>query len=49
MKNHIDIFTSIYKNSVWGNDNNTEYNGSSGGGSEIENISDKYIPFIKNL
>jgi hypothetical protein len=32
-----EIFTHIYETSTWGNNNNPEYNGSSGGGSELQN------------
>jgi hypothetical protein len=42
-----DIFTNIYENCVWGNNNN-EYKGSSGGGSKIE-YNDTYISFLKNF
>ena len=30
------IFTKIYENNMWGNNNNSEYNGSSGEGSLVE-------------
>lgn len=42
------IFTNIYENSVWGNNNNKEYKGSSGLGSEIEYNKD-YIPLLKKI
>ena len=28
-------FTNVYENSLWGNNNNAEYKGSSGGGSDV--------------
>ena len=43
------IFTDIYENNTWGSDRETLYNGSSGGGSEIEYNQSVYIPFIKNF
>uniref|UniRef100_A0A6C0DQM4 Methyltransferase domain-containing protein n=1 Tax=viral metagenome TaxID=1070528 RepID=A0A6C0DQM4_9ZZZZ len=42
-------FTNVYENSIWGNNNNYEYNGSSGGGSDIDYNKDVYIPFLKNF
>jgi hypothetical protein len=42
-------FTNVYKTNVWGNDNNNEYNGSSGCGSEISYNIDTYIPFLKKF
>ena len=44
-----DYFTYVYENSIWGNNNNTEYNGSSGGGSDIEVNKDSYVPFLKKF
>jgi SAM-dependent methyltransferase len=43
------IFTEIYKNSLWGNNNQEEYNGSSGTGSDIEYNVNSYVPFLKNF
>jgi hypothetical protein len=43
------FFTSVYETNVWGSDGSSEYNGSSGGGSEIEFNKDTYIPFLKNF
>ena len=34
---------------LWGNNNNAEYNGSSGLGSEIYYNKDTYVPFLKKL
>jgi hypothetical protein len=42
-------FTNIYENSTWGDNNNREYRGSSGGGSDIEFNIDTYVPFLKNF
>ena len=44
-----DIFTNIYEKSVWGDNNNKEYNGTSGGGSDIDYNITTYIPFLKNF
>ena len=41
-------FTNIYENSVWGNNENNNYKGSSGGGSDIK-YNKEYIAFLKNL
>ena len=43
------IFTGIYESSLWGNNDNKAYSGSSGDGSNIEYNIDSYIPFIKKL
>jgi len=43
------IFSSIYENKVWGDNNNSEYNGSSGGGSDIDFNKDTYVPFVKKF
>ena len=43
------IFTNIYENNIWGNNNNDEYNGCSGGGSAIDYNKDNYIPFLKKF
>ena len=43
-----NIFTQIYEKNEWGNNQNKEYSGSSGGGSTIEfNIN--FIPLLKNI
>jgi hypothetical protein len=44
-----NIFTYIYEKSLWGNNNNKEYSGSSGGGSDIDYNKDTYVPFLKNF
>jgi FkbM family methyltransferase len=44
-----DIFTNIYNYNIWGNNNNINYNGSSGDGSLIENNIHSYIPFLKKF
>lgn len=43
------IFTEIYENSVWGDNYNPRYNGSSGGGSEISYNKNTYVPFLKKF
>jgi hypothetical protein len=43
------IFTHIYENNVWGNNKNSNYSGSSGGGSDINYNEKEYIPFLKNF
>ena len=43
------IFTDIYETKTWGDNNNSEYNGSSGGGSCIDYNKDTYIPFLKKF
>ena len=45
---HKPIFTSIYENKVWGDNNNPDYNGSSGGGSEVDyNLA--YTTFLRKF
>jgi hypothetical protein len=43
------VFTNIYNSNIWGNNNNPEYNGSSGGGSDINYNKECYIPFLKEF
>jgi hypothetical protein len=43
------VFTNVYENKVWGNNNNAEYNGSSGNGSDIDYNKNTYIPFLKKF
>jgi hypothetical protein len=43
------VFTYIYENSIWANNNNTEYKGSSGPGSSIELNINTYVPFLKKF
>jgi hypothetical protein len=43
------IFTHIYEKHIWGNNNNPEYSGSSGGGSDINYNRDTYVPFLKKF
>jgi len=43
------IFTKIYENNMWGNNNNSEYNGSSGEGSLVEYNKHSYVPFLKKF
>lgn len=42
------VFTEIYENKIWGN-NNLEYNGSSGSGSDVNYNKDSYVPFLKKF
>jgi len=42
-----DFFTNVYEKKIWGDNNNDEYNGSSGGGSIIEFNKDTYVLFLK--
>ena len=42
-----EVFTNIYEKSLWGNNGNQEYNGSSGNGSELDLNKDTYVPFLK--
>jgi hypothetical protein len=44
-----EVFTDIYENKIWGDDNKDSYNGSSGEGSNIEFNKDTYIPFLKDF
>jgi len=44
-----ETFTNIYDGLVWGNNNNPEYNGSSGSGSSLNNNIHTYIPAIKHF
>jgi len=44
-----EVFTNIYENKFWGDNNNINYNGSSGGGSEINYNKDSYVPFLKKF
>ena len=41
-------FTNIYENKIWGDNENNNYSGSSGPGSDIEN-NKKYIKLLKNF
>jgi hypothetical protein len=43
------IFTSIYENKVWGDNNMKEYNGSSGQGSNVDYNIDTYVPFLQKF
>jgi len=44
-----EIFTNIYQTKLWGDNKNTEYNGSSGSGSCISYNKDTYVPFLKKF
>ena len=43
------IFTNIYETKVWGDNSDAEYNGSSGGGSNIDYNKNTYVPFLKKF
>jgi hypothetical protein len=43
------FFTNVYEDKKWGDNNNTEYKGSSGGGSDVDINKETYIPFLKNF
>lgn len=43
------IFTNIYETNIWGNNNEVEYKGSSGIGSEIDYNKTSYIPFLQKF
>ncbi len=49
MNNHQNIFTNIYENKHWGDNKISEYNGSSGSGSNVEYNINTYIPLLKDL
>ena len=43
------VFTTIYENKSWGNNDIDGYNGSSGPGSSIDRNKETYIPFLKKF
>ena len=43
------VFTNIYETKKWGDNNNSEYSGTSGGGSSLEYNKNTYIPFLKKF
>jgi len=43
------FFTEVYENKSWGDNGNTLYSGSSGGGSSLEFNRPHYIPFLRNF
>lgn len=45
----INIFTNIYENKIWGDDEDPSYSGSSGSGSSIEESLNRYFPFLYNF
>jgi hypothetical protein len=46
MENHLNIFTNIYENCVWGDNRDKNYKGTSGGGSEVK-FNKEYIVGLK--
>lgn len=49
MSNHLAIFEAIYESKVWGDNENKNYNGSSGAGSLMHYNQSTWIPFFRNL
>jgi len=43
------IFTHVYENKIWGDNQNSDYSGSSGGGSDTNYNKDTYIPIFKKI
>jgi hypothetical protein len=43
------VFKNIYENKLWGDNNNSEYSGTSGEGSDINYNKDTYIPFLRKF
>jgi hypothetical protein len=44
-----EVFTNIYENKIWGDNCNPEYNGTSGGGSDIDYNKNTYVKFLKKF
>lgn len=49
MTTHENIFTSLYNNCTWGDNEDLQYKGSSGYGSTLTTLSGTFIPFINNF
>jgi hypothetical protein len=43
------VFTEVYENKIWGDNQTEAYQGSSGGGSSIEYNETTYVPFLKKF
>jgi len=43
------VFTNVYENKKWSDNNNAEYTGGSGSGSDIDYNKDSYVPFLKKF
>ena len=43
------VFTEVYENNIWGNNDASEYMGSSGCGSAVEFNKNSYVPFLKKF
>jgi hypothetical protein len=43
------VFTNIYECSIWGDNHNDEYKGSSGDGSNVDYNKFTYVPFLKSF
>jgi len=46
---YIKAFTKVYENHIWGTNNDPDYEGSSGVGSDIRYNSKTYVPFLRNF
>jgi hypothetical protein len=44
---HVKVFTGIYEGAVWGDNQQFEYRGSSGPGSDVRYNIGAYVPFLK--
>ena len=47
--NFVEAFTKVYENNIWGDNNDPNYEGSSGTGSDIKYNSKTYVPFLKHF
>ena len=47
--NFVEAFTKVYENNIWGDNNDPNYEGSSGTGSDINYNSKTYVPFLKHF
>ena len=48
-KDHVEAFTKVYENNIWGDNNDSNYEGSSGTGSDIKYNIKTYVPFLKHF
>jgi hypothetical protein len=47
--NFVEAFTNVYEKNIWGDNNDPNYEGSSGTGSDIKYNSKTYVPFLKHF
>ena len=47
--NFVDAFTVVYEKNIWGDNNDPNYKGSSGTGSDIKYNSKTYVPFLQHF